>query len=254
LPTDQYARVPIELLQLVDAPALQLYVALCKYAGKRGHCWPSNAELSDVTSQSDAAVRRSLKQLVDVGAITRVGRQRRVITVVPLDRLSLTHERKSARSIAHPRAIYRSPVSDVTRCIEPDNTPPLRDDVCDDESERAMQAAPEEPMFEIERVEHETPIGAACLAAFLDAYGVEPISRPMIGRLGKRFKELAASYSREELLAAAVDLGARRVAHVNAIEPFLLRARQPAQQSRDGWSRLAEDTYAQLPDPFAHHG
>lgn len=250
----QYARVPIELLKLVDAPSIELYVALCKYAGARGHCWPSNAELSDATGQSDAAVRRSLKQLVDVGAVTRKGRQRRVITVVQLDSLSLTRDRKDETSFAHQRAVFRSPVSDVTRCTEVD-THSLRS--CDaqlDESETTMQSTPDEPLFEVDEtavVPHETSIGHAALKTLLDAYGSEqPISRAMIGRLGKRFKELADTYSRDELLAAAQSLGERKVANPNAIEAFLLRARQPQQQSRDGWSQLAADTYAQLPDPF----
>jgi hypothetical protein len=200
-------------------------------------------------------VRRSLKQLVDVGAVTRKGRQRRVITVVQFDQLSLTRDRKDESAFAHQRAVFRSPVSDVTRCTEVD-THSLRS--CDepqlDESESAMQSTPDEPLFEVEQsavVPHETPIGHAALKTLLDAYGSEqPISRAMIARLGKRFKELAGTYSRDELLAAAQSLGERKVANPNAIEAFLLRARQPQQQSRDGWSQLAADTYAQLPDPF----
>lgn len=250
----QYARVPIELVQLVDSNAVAVYVVLCKYAHRTtGRLWPSNPELVDETRLSLATVKRALAQLADVGAIERDGRQQRRMRVVPLDALRLTGEPKERRSKAHGRAAFGSRASHGTRANEPENTPPLRDDVTNDESEQHMQSA-DEPMFEVERIERQRPTAQACVAAFVDAYGTQPISRQMIGRLAKRFKELSATYAHDELLAAAGELGAQQIANPNAIEAFVLRARQPRhveQQRRSQWSALAADTLAMTADPFA---
>lgn len=251
----QFARVPIELPQLVDANAVTLYVVLCRYAHRAtGRCWPSNPELADRCRFSEATVRRALVALVDVGAVERTGRQNRVLTVVPLEFLTLTGERKDEGSIAHQGAGFRSPVSDVTRANQLESTPPLRDVVTEQEVEQ-MRAEPEEPMFEVERLpEPVRPTAQACVAAFCDAYGTEPISRSAVARMAQRFKVLSATYSHDELVSAAQELGVQRVANPNAIEPFVLRARQPrhvAQQQRGAWSALAADTFAQTGDPFA---
>lgn len=251
----QYARVPIELVQLVDANAVVVYVALCDYAHRTtGRCWPSNPELVDVTLLSLATVKRALAQLEACGAIERVGRQQRRMRVVPLDALRLTGEPKTRRSKAQQRATYGSRVSHGTRANEPEITPPLRVGVSSDESERQMQSAHEEPMFEITTVERPKPTAQAAIAAFCEAYGTEPVSRQMIGRLGKRVKELADTYSHDELVAACTELGRQRIANPNAVEPFVLRARQPRhveQQRRSQWSSLAQDTFAREADPFA---
>lgn len=254
----QYARVPIELTGLVDAQAIALYVVLCRYAHRTtGRCWPSNPELAERLQASEATVRRALTQLVQAGAVERTGRQRRVLTVVPLERLTLTGDRKTEGSNAHPRAGYRSPVSDVTTANEPESTPPLRDVVTDQESEQPMRPDPDQPSLEIEverLPEKPKPTAQACVAAFCDAYGTEPISRSAIGRMAQRFKALSATYPHDELLAAARDLGEQRIANPNAIEPFVLRSRQPrhvAAQARSGWSALAADTFAASSDPFA---
>lgn len=250
----QYARVPIELVQLVDSNAITVYVVLCKYAHRTtGRCWPSNPELVDESRLSLASVKRALKQLADVGAIERVGRQSRKMHVVPIERLQLTGEPKTKRSKAHGRAVNGSRVSHGTTATEPNNTPPLRDVVCDDESEQQMTSNDDAPLFEIELPERERSVTADCLAAFFDAYGTQSISRPMIGRIGKRFKELSDTYSRAELVAAAAELGAQQIANPSAIEPFVLRARQPRhveQQRRSQWSSLAEDTLSRMPNPF----
>lgn len=252
----QYARVPIELVQLVDSNAVAVYVVLCDYANRvTGRCWPSNPELVDVTLLSLATVKRALAQLERVGAIERVGRQSRRMRVVPLDALRLTGEPKTRRSKAHRRAINGSRVSYGTRANEPEITTPLRD-VVSDESEQSMQSAHEEPMFEIEQIEKPKPTTQTCIAAFVDAYGSEqPVSRQMLARFGKRVKELAETYEHDELVAACAELGAQKIANPNAIEPFVLRARQPrhvAAQQRAGWSALAADTFAQSGDPFAN--
>lgn len=252
----QYARVPIDLVRLVDSNAVAVYVVLCDYAHRKtGRLWPSNPELVEVTLLSVSTVKRALKALEDVGAIERVGRQSRRMRVVPIEVLSLTGEPKRRRSKAQHRATFGSPVSDGTRANEPESTPPLRDVVTEQESEQPMRVEPEEPMFEIERLpEPPRPTAQACVAAFHDAYGTEPISRSATGRLAQRFKALSATYSHDELVAAARELGAQRIANPNAIEPFVLRARQPrhiAQQQRAGWSALAADTFAQVGDPFA---
>lgn len=117
-----------------------------------------------------------------------------------------------------------------------------------------MHASDETLPIDVEIVEHEQPIGAAALAAFFDAYGDEPISRPMIGRLGRRFKELGVTYSRELVVEAARQMGATKCANPTAAEPYLLRLRREQASTDAGWSRLAADTYARLPDPYAQHG
>lgn len=250
----QYARVPIELVKLVDASALAVYVVLCSYAHRTtGRCWPSNPELCDETALSPATVKRALKRLEGVGAIERKGRQSRKMHVVPFERLRLTGEPKVRKSMAHPRATYGSLVSHGTRATEPEITPPLRVGVSS-ESEQPMQSAHEEPMFEIEHVEKPKPTAQAAIAAFCDGYGAQPVSRQMIGRLGRRVKELAETYGHDELVAACAELGAQRIANPNAIEAFVLRARQPrhvAAAQRSAWSALAEDTFARQADPFA---
>lgn len=255
----QYARVPIELVGLVDAHAIALYVVLGRYAHRAtGRCWPSNPELAERCEVSEATIRRALGQLVDVGAVERAGRQRRVLTVVPLERLTLTRDRKGEASIAHPRSGYRSPVSDVTTANEPQHTTPLRDVVTEQESEQPMRVDPDQPSLEIEVAEKPrppAPTAQACVAAFCDAYGTDlPMSRSAIGRMAQRFKALSATYPHDELVAVAQELGAQRIANPNAIEPFVLRRRQPrhvAQQQRAGWSALAADTFAASGDPFA---
>lgn len=248
----QYARVPIELVKLVDSNAVAVYVVLCSYAHRTtGRCWPSNPELVDETLLSLASVKRALAQLVDVGAIERVGRQSRRMRVVPLDGLRLTGEPKAKRSKAHGRAVIGSSVSYGTRANQPENTPPLRDDVTS-ESEHTMKPA-DEALFEVARAETQKPTAQAAIAAFCDAYGASPISRQMIGRIGKRVKELSSTYEHDELVAACHELGTQRIANPNAIEPFVLRARQPRhveQQRRQQWSSLASDTFALQPDPF----
>lgn len=250
----QWAKVPTDLLAVVDGSALQVYVALCRYARSGGHCWPSNAELAGATRLSVPTVTRALRQLVDVGAVERKGRRRRVLRVVPVDSLSITSDQNVPTQSDHPRSAFRSSVINGSRPNEVDPHPRSARVCSPDESESAMQALPEEPMFEVERVERETPIGAACLTAFFDAYGTTPIATSMRRRLGGEFKRLAETYSRDELLAIAATMGERKIASPSAIEGWLLRARQPQQQQRDGWSRLAADTFAQLPDPFAAHG
>jgi len=251
----QYARVPIELVRLVDANAVAVYVALCDYAHRKtGRCWPSNPELVDVTLLSLATVKRALSQLENVGAIEREGRRSRKMHVVPLDRLRLTGEPRARRSKAHPRATQGSPVSHGTRANEPENTTSLRDAVTEQEVE-AVKPSADEPMFEVERIpEPPRPTAQACVAAFCEAYGTEPIGRSAVGRLAQRFKQLSETYPRDELIAAAQELGEQRVANPNAIEPFVLRARQPrhvaARRARQ-WSALAADTFSAAGDPFA---
>lgn len=250
----QYARVPIELVQLVDSNAVTVYVVLCDYAHRTtGRCWPSNPELVDVTLLSLATVKRALLQLEGVGAIERVGRQQRRMRVVPLDALRLTGEPRQRRTKAHRRAVNGSQVSDGTRATEPENTPPLRDDVTS-ESEQHMQSSDEQPMFEIEQPKRERPVAQEFIAAFVEAYGAQPVSRQMIARLGRRAKELSETYEAAELVAAARELGAQQIANPNAIESFVLRARQPRyrqQQQSSAWSALAADTFAQVGDPYA---
>jgi hypothetical protein len=252
----QYARVPIELVQLVDSNAVTVYVALCGYAHRTtGRLWPSNPELVDTTRLSLATVKRALLQLERVGAIERVGRQQRKMRVVPLDALRLTGEPKAKRSKAHGRAVNGSRVSYGTTATELENTPPLRDDVTSDESEQQMKSTDEQPMFEIEPIVKPKPTTQAAIAAFCEAYGTAPVSRQMIGRIGKRIKELSETYEHDELVAACAELGAQRIANPNAIEPFVLRARQPRhaqQQQRSAWSALASDTFAASGDPFAN--
>lgn len=249
----QYARVPIELVPLVDANAVAVYVVLCDYAHRKtGRCWPSNPELVEVTLLSLATVKRALKQLEDVGALERVGRQARRMRVVPIESLQLTGEPRARRAKAHRRPVKGSPVSDGTTANEPENTTPLRDVVTEREVD-PMQSANEEPMFELAAVEQLKPTAQACVAAFVEAYGTQPIGRSAIGRLAQRFKALSETYSRDELVEAAQELGAQRIANPNAIEPFVLRARQPrhvAQRRQSGWSALAADTFAQAGDPF----
>lgn len=252
----QYARVPIELVQLVDANAVAVYVVLCKYAhAKTGRLWPSNPELVDETRLSLATVKRALQQLEAVGAIEREGRQSRKMHVVPFDRLRLTGEPRARRSKAHPRAVKGSPVSYGTRTTELDHTAPLRAAVAD-ESEDAVRTQENEALFEVETpAPQQRPVAQLFIAAFVDAYGTEqPVSRQMIARLGKRAKDLAETYAVDEIVSAAAELGAQRIVNPNAVEPFILRARQPrqAQQQRASqWSALAADTLAHSPDPFA---
>lgn len=250
----QYARVPIELVGLVDANAIALYVVLGRYAHRAtGRCWPSNPELAERMDASEATVRRALTQLVQAGAVEREGRQRRVLTVVPLERLTLTVERKDEGSIAHLCTVFRSPVSDGTTANEPEHTTSLRDAVTEQEVDE-VKSADEEPMFEVERLpDPQRPTAQACVAAFMDAYGTEPIGRGAVGRLAQRFKQLSETYPRDELIAAAQDLGRQRIANPNAVEPFVLRARQPRHveaKRRQQWSTLAADTFGSGVDPF----
>lgn len=253
----QYARVPIELVKLVDSNAVAVYVVLCDYAHRTtGRCWPSNPELVDETLLSLATVKRALTQLERVGAIERSGRQSRKMHVVPFERLRLTGEPRAKRSKAHRRAVNGSRVSYGTRATEPEITPPLRVDVSDESEQPMIESADEQPMFHVERLpDKPKPTTQVAIAAFCDAYGTQPVSRQMIGRIGKRVKELTETYGHDELVAACAELGAQRIANPNAIEPFVLRARQPrhvAQQQARGWSALAADTFAGMGDPFAN--
>lgn len=252
----QYARVPVELVQLVDANAVAVYVVLCKYAHRTtGRLWPSNPELVDETLLSLATVKRALRQLERVGAIERKGRQARKMHVVPFERLQLTGEPRVQRTKAHPRAGKSSPVSYGTTATEPELTSSLRAAVTD-ESEGSMSEPQDQGLFEVEPVPpRPRPVAQEFIAAFVEAYGTEqPVSRQMIARLGKRAKELSETYPDEEILQAARELGRDRIANPNAVEPFILRARQPrhaAQQRSSQWSALATDTLTQWPDPFA---
>lgn len=244
--SDPWARVPIELLQLVDANALRAYVALCKYADKEGRCWASNARLADDLDCSERAVVRALNELAAARVIRKRGRQRRVLTIAFLSDSTVTYS-DALSDIPVTSKVTR--LSHETRSDEPEETSALRADAS--ESESTMQAAADEPLFDVEVEERETPIGHACLAAFFEAYGTQPIATSARARLGKEFKRLAETYSREELVSIARVLGQRKVTAPNAIEGWLLRARQQSEQSRQGWSKLTADTYAQLPDPFA---
>lgn len=237
--------MPIELLQLVDANALRVYVALCKYADKQGRCWTSNARLADDLACSERAVIRALNELAAARVIRKRGRQRRVLTIAFLSDSTVTYSDVLSDSRVTSKV---TPVSHEARSKEPEETSALRADAS--ESEGTMRAADDEALFDVEIEERETPIGHACLAAYFDAYGTAPIATSARARLGKEFKRLSATYSREELVAIASELGRRRIAAPNAIEGWLLRARQAGERSRNGWSKLAADTYAQLPDPF----
>lgn len=257
-----WARVPIELLQLVDAPALQLYVAIVSHVSNGSDsCRPSNERLSELTQQSVATVKRSLTQLVDVGAIKRSGRRRRVLVVTNRltsepkdDAHQLTDEPMDEPNWLTSEPPYGSPVSRPTELdVSELDTHSLRScDAATDESEPAMHDDTP-PLFAVELPEQiepepvELPIGRAALAAFFESYGDAPISRPMIGRLGKRFKELGATYDRELVLRAAHEMGEQRVANPNACESFVLRLRTRAaeqQEQQSGWSRLATQAFA----------
>jgi hypothetical protein len=246
LKQQQWARVPIELLQLVDANALQLYVAIVSHtsADKRT-CYPSNERLCELTGQSLATLKRSLSKLVDCGAISRTGRRRRVLVVVnqlssePIDELNqLTGEPRKGSRVSRPTEPEVSePETHSLRSCEP----------ATDESESDMHDETTEALFDVELPpEPEKPIGAAALAAFFDAYGDEPISRPMIGRLGREFKRVGETYDRELVLRAAHELGVQRCANPQAVESFVLRLRRqatPQQQQASGWSQLAAQAF-----------
>lgn len=252
----QYARVPIELVELVDSNAIQLYVVLCKYAGRNGRCWPSNARLAADTRQSERQVIRALNELAAVRAIHKRGRARRTITVAFVSDGVVTYDDAAIARLSDTGVTsYVTPVSDGTRTKEPDTAAaPLRD-AAHDESEQQM-THDDDALFEIEPVEkpqRELSVVAECMRAYFDAYGTQSISRSMIARIGKRFKDLSDTYSRDELVMAARQLGEQRIANPNAVEPFVLRLRSPQQQqqtTRSQWSALATDTLSQLPSPF----
>lgn len=249
-----WAKVPIDLLSAVDGGALRVYVALCSYARQDGRCWPSDAALAERAGVSASGVSRGLRQLAAAGYVTRSGRRRRILTVTPVGLNSVTAER-----IANPHPVtgdesIPSPVTDGSRTTEVDIKTPLRD-VLSDESEGPMQSADEEPMFEVDRLpEKPRPTAQACMAAFFDAYGAEPIDRREMGKLSSGFKAASETYAHDELVAAAREMGEQKITNPRAIGPFVLRRRQPrhvAQQQRAGWSQLAADTFAASGDPFA---
>lgn len=256
--THQYARVPIELVELVDAPALQLYVQLCKYARRGGYCYPSNPELSERTGQSVATVGRSLTQLVKLGVVERQGRQRRMLRVVPIEQLSLTHDRKADELSLTSEQTFRSPVSNVTRSLEVDDQHARFARVHDERVDDMAQQQPEQ-LFEIDEPQpREEPVARAALAAFFEQYGSEhTISRNMIGRLGRAFKQAGETYPRELVIEAAVELGMKRVANPNAVESFVLRLQRrsaPQQSVENGWSQLASSAFERWhsESPAAH--
>jgi DNA-binding transcriptional MocR family regulator len=252
VPNEQYARVPISALLRLDANGVQLYVALCAYARKDGVCWPSNAELSERTRQSSASVTRSMRQLVQNGYVETRGRAKRVIRVVPIESLSITTDRNESRLLITRDRFFRSPVINVSREQEVDSSRSLRSRVRDelDEGDDMQQTQPEQ-LFEIEtsqttEIERPAPIVHRCLDAFANEYGTQPISRQMIGRLARTFKQLSETYSDDELIAAAHALGSKRVANPSAVESFVLfmRTERAQQQSTsDGWSRLATHAF-----------
>lgn len=251
MPSDQWARVPLTLLTSASPNAVVLYGVIAARAHRERHTARlSNARLCDETGWSLSTLHRAKRELLAEGWIEHDGEQgREHVPTYTVHLNRVTSDTPSAVKGVTSDITRVSPVThrktEVVTTSEVD-LHTLR--VCHDESEQPMRAAPDEPMFEVEVPVRETPIGSACLQAFLDAYGSQPVSPNMIGRLGKRFVTLAATYSRDELLAVAADLGRRRIVAENAVEPFLLRARQPAEQSKAGWSALAAAT---LPDPFA---
>lgn len=245
---EQFARVPTGLLSRVDASALQLYVALCAYARRGGHCYPSNAELSARTGQSPSTVKRSLQQLCDAGAVERKGRQRRMLRVVPIESLWVTGEPKDAGSMGHERTVYSSPMTHVSRPteVETDTLTAFtchssEPDRCEDEpmTDDQLSFLPEPAAPE--------PAGTTlCMRAFFDAYGKDPISRSMIGRLGKTFKDLCGTYGDALVSEAAREMGLQRCANPNAAEAFVLRLRaRQTPAPENGWSLLARDTFDQ---------
>lgn len=252
----QYARVPIELVEL-DPLALQLYVALCGYARRGGYCYPSNARLSKDTRQSSASITRSLRQLVELGVVERQGRQRRMLRVVPIESLSISSDRKTTSLSITSDQSFRSPVIDITRCseVEDDTLADARASAHDESETVAMS---DDQLFEIEPLQKPEPVGTTkCMRAFFDAYGDQPLSRNMIGRLGRTFKTLCETYDDELVAAAAAEMGTRRVANPNAVESFVLQLRRrqqiaatgvsgdQAQQSAAQWSAIARDTFDQ---------
>lgn len=52
-----------------------LLVALCNYADEAGYCYPSQAALASITAQNERTVRRHIKELEDMGLITREERR-----------------------------------------------------------------------------------------------------------------------------------------------------------------------------------
>lgn len=103
-----------------------------------------------------------------------------------------------------------------------------------------------EQLFPMDEPVREKPAGHAALAAFIEAYGNEPISRSMIGRLGKRFKQLSDTYGADVVRNAAMEMGLRRVANPNAAESFVLRMRGRDQEqptTTDGWSQIASSAF-----------
>lgn len=245
----QYARVPTELVEQVDAPALQLYVALCGYARRGGYCYPSNAELSRATGQSDRTVTRSLNALVATGHVTRTGRQRRMLRVVPIESLSATPDGKTPGLSATSGGTFPPPVADVSTCteVEKDTLTDVRVSAAEESETDLMD---DEPLFEIEQPAKPPAVGTTlAMRSFFDAYGKEPLSRSMIGRLGKTFKTLCETYPDELVAEAAREMGLQQCANPNAAESFVLRIRSRAVRvntsSDAAWSALAADTFAQ---------
>lgn len=240
--SDQWAKVPLELVRAVDANALQLYVVIVGHcsAGKRT-CNPLNPRLAELTGQSLATVKRSLRQLIDVGAIETRGRRRRSLFVTN----RLIREPKGDSNWLTTEPSIGSPVSHPS---EPDVFEPeghsLRSCAATDESELTMIDDNPEALFPVELPDPvEKPIGARALAAFFEQYGDAPVSRPMIGRLGKRFKELAVTYGDDLVVAAASALGRNGVANPNTAESYVLRLQREQRAQLSGWSGLASQAF-----------
>lgn len=249
--SDQWAKVPLELVRAVDANALQLYVVIVGHTSRTScECRALNPRLAELTGQSLATLKRSLRQLVQVGAVEPVnGRRRRVLRVTN----RLTGEPKGAAN----RLMGEPPIGSwVSHPSEPEVSEPeahsLRSCAATDESELTMIDDNPEALFPVELPDPaELPIGRQALERFFDEYGQAPISRPMIARLGRRFKELAVTYDAELVLAAAAELGRSGVANPNAAESYVLRLQRQQQRQQSGWSGLATQAFDRWADEEA---
>jgi hypothetical protein len=252
--SDQWAKVPLSLVTSVPPSAVVLYVTIAAHAHREHRTATlSNDTLVARTGLSLSSVHRAKRQLVAGGWIEHDGVQgREHVPTYTVHIKGVTRDTVSTDKGCHQR--HNKGVTSGTQNRSRTTTEVVTATAHSADEEESPMGPADEPMFEVEAVEFEPPIGQLCLGAFLDAYGQAPISRSMIARMGKRFKELGDTYSRDELVACAAELGAKRIATPNAVEPFILRARQPARQQAAGWSALALDTLRQMPDPYAQQG
>lgn len=198
---DMVARNPLISLQ-----AKGVYMILVSYANNKGECWPGIERLAAEMGVHERTIRRSINELVEKGAITKVSRGKKLTNVYNVTGHICPPTEEVTGHICPSDRTYLSGVTGHICPSEMDSSPTAP---CDSGNRTAQyNSIKEQPNILPAKTGKEnvdirvSPLLRVFREGFINHVGYEPTKAAFdYGRDGKRIKELPSGYTTEILLS-----------------------------------------------------